>query len=145
MIRKAAAPDIPVILALGRMMHAESRYSKFNYDEAKYRQLVTHIVANGIALLAEQNGEIIGVFLGIVRPHFFGNDLQASDFIQYIAPEHRGGMAGIRLIKEYIKEARRMGAKDICIANSSGIATERTGDIYRRLGFTLHGYDYSME
>lgn len=145
MIRKATAADIPAILAMGLNMHAESRYSRFDYDEDKYRGLVSRVVSHGIALVAESGGEIAGVFLGVVSPHFFGNDLCSTDFIQYVRPEFRGGMAGIRLIKGYIKAARRAGVKDICIGNSSGISTERTGRLYERLGFQLHGGDYSLK
>lgn len=144
MIRKAEKYDIPAILALGSAMHVESRYSRFDYDEEKYRGLVERVISHGIALVAEANGEVAGVFLGVVSPHFFGNDLCSTDFIQYVLPRFRGGMTGIRLIKTYIEEARRAGVKDICIGNSSGIATERTGKLYERLGFQLHGGDYSL-
>ncbi len=144
MIRRATKDDNPAILALGRAMHAESRYARFDYDEEKYRRLVEHLIDNGIAIVSAANGQVSGVFLGVVSAHFFGNDLQSTDFIQYVTPEFRGGMTGVRLIREYIRIAKEIGVKDICIGNSSGISTERTGELYKRLGFTHHGCDYSL-
>lgn len=144
MIRKATENDIEDILSLGRMMHAESRYSRFDYSESKYRTLVTHIIDNGIALVAEIDGKIAGVFLGFIRDHFFGHDLQSGDFVQYVVPEHRGGMTGVRLIKEYVKAAKEAGVKDIGIGITTGISVQRVGELYGRIGFDLVGYNYSM-
>jgi GNAT superfamily N-acetyltransferase len=143
-IRDAAEADIPYLVELGRAMHFESRYARFDFDPAKYATVLAHVIPQGLTFIAEQDGEVIGVFVGVLDSMFFGHDIVARDLLTYVAPERRG-RAGVGLIREYVRRAKALGAADIHIGVSTGLQPERTGRLYERLGFSHIGGGYAME
>lgn len=69
-IRAAVEADIPALVELGRAMHAESpRYSKLAYNAEKVAALAARIVPSGGALVAENNGILVGMMVGFVVAH----------------------------------------------------------------------------
>ena len=139
MIRRMTAQDIPALIALGEAMHKESRYSSLDFSADKLRELGRTILAKPnewLALVSDRGGEIIGFCLGFVCPHFFGNDLTSGDLAVYVTLEHRGGMAGVALVKEYDAWCLKMGVREPLLGVSAGITPERTGQLYERLGYT---------
>lgn len=142
MIRAATLNDIPVMVDLGRSMHLESIYAPFDYDTAKVADLIAALITTrfGIALVAEDNGQIIGGFIGSIQPHWFGGDTCASDFALFVHPDHRTSITGLKLIKRYIQEAQAKGAKQIMLANSTGVASDRVAQLFESLGFKRRGY-----
>jgi GNAT superfamily N-acetyltransferase len=76
--------------------------------------------------------------------HYFGNDRAAYGMALFIAAEHRNGMVGPRLIKQYVEQARDKGASEIVFENTTGYEKERVGRLFLRLGFNHDGYVFSM-
>ncbi len=146
MIRNAVLEDIPQMLALGVEMHAESMYAPFEFDHSKVADLMTALIQTnaGICIVAEVEGEILGGFIGSVYPHWFGNELQASDYALFIAKRHRQGSTAGRLIKEYIQQAKAQGAKQIMLANSTGYEPERVARLFEVFGFKRRGYVFEL-
>lgn len=143
-IRDAAEADIPYLVELGRRMHFESRYARFDFDPQKYAAVLTHVIPQGLTFLVEQDGEVTGVFVGVLDSVFFGRDIVARDLLTYVTPERRG-RAGVGLIREYVRRAKAAGAVDIHIGVSTGLQPARVGRLYERLGFGHIGGGYAME
>lgn len=143
-IRTAVEADIPTILTLGRLMHAESRYGRFDFSPVKCDALVRRVIPQGLTFVAEERDAIVGVFIGTVFEQMFGADLASCDIITYVPPERRGRI-GLLLTKEYIRRAKALGVLDIRIGVSTGIDPERTGRFYEKLGFSHVGGVYAME
>ena len=78
----------------------------------------------------------MGFCAAYVVSHFFGHDLTSGDFAVYVLPEHRKGMAGVKLIKGYLEWCESKGVKEPLLGVSAGIMPERIGKLYERMGFT---------
>lgn len=142
MIRNATHYDVAVMAEIGRLMHAEGVFSKFNYDYERVVRLISTLIEldRGIAIVATEGDKIIGGFIGSLDQHWFGNDMQAYDLALFIVPEKRQGLTAVRLIKEYIKQAKALGASQISIANSTGFEPERVKALFEYTGFKQVGY-----
>jgi GNAT superfamily N-acetyltransferase len=141
MIRAATHDDIPRLAELGRQMHVESRFARLPLDDGKVRALFVELIesADGLLIVAENGGEVIGGFAGYVCEHYFARTLVAGDYALFIAPEHRGGMAAPRLLKAYVAWAKSRGAVMIQAGITTGVHVEATTQLYQRLGFQPAG------
>lgn len=140
----AQVDDIPELVRIGRRMHFESRYSRFNFDGGKYAAFLGQVLPHGLTFVAEEGARLVGAFIGHVGPHFFGHDYASWDVLTYVDPEYRGRV-GVMLIRRYIAMAEAMGISDIHIGTSTGLSPERTGRLYEHLGFRHIGGGYVME
>lgn len=140
-IREATHDDIPAMLALGEAMHQESRYAVHAWNTDKVRHLIGALVAgdNGLALVAELEGEIVGGFLGSLSAHYFTNAMTASDYALFVAPAHRGSSAAAHLVGRFIAWARGHNADMIQIGTTTGVAEDRTVRLFERAGFERVG------
>lgn len=147
MIRNATLEDMPRILELAREMHLESRFAQYEFSDFRLQHTMTDIINSetGIAIVFEQDGEIIGGIAAYVFAQYFGYTLAAQDLVFFITKEARGGSAYLKIMKEYIKQAKEKGAEDILIGVSAGIKTEKIDALYKRMGFTEIGHIYKYE
>jgi GNAT superfamily N-acetyltransferase len=142
MIRPALASDLDDIVAMGALMHAESRYSRFKYSAEKVRAIAENLLNNddGLLLVAERDNQIIGFFAGGAEEHFCSDGKISGDIAVYIVPEYRNGLSGPRLIDAYTGWAQRRGVEIIETGVSTGINLEGTTRLYRGLGYRVAGY-----
>lgn len=145
-IRQGDTDDIPLLIELGRKMHKESpRFRNMDYSEAKLIQLGKAVADQGGMFIAEYDGQITGMMIGMVTEHFFGYDLMAMDFVFYVDQDHRGGTIGLRLIKKFEAWAKALGARVITLGISTEIEAKRTGELYRRFGYRDAGEIFVKE
>lgn len=145
MIRRAQHADIPEIIRLSETMHMESRYRALPYNGAKFAGLLRGLIDtdSGLVVVAEKDGGLIGAIAGMVTDHFFADAKIAYEFGLYVEPAQRGTLAGYRLAKAYIDWATEQGADQIDMGITTGIAEERTGKMYERLGLKHVGIIFS--
>ena len=145
-IRVGDTDDIPSMIALGKKLHEESpRFMGMDYSEKKLFELGKVVAGQGGLFIAEYDGEIVGMVVGLISEHFFGHDLMASDLTFYIHKDHRGGTLGVRLMKQFEAWAKCMGARVISLGISTEIDAKRTGDLYRRIGYRTRGEMFVKE
>jgi GNAT superfamily N-acetyltransferase len=147
MIRPATIADLPRLLELGARMHAESRYRVLAFSASKLQQTLTALLAGsgGFLWVAESAGEVIGGLAAMCTPHWASDDLMAVDLALFFPPEHRGGVAALRLVNRYRQWARELGAKLTDLGVSTGIEADRTADLFDRIGFPRCGTIHSAE
>ena len=141
-IRDATLDDAANLLRMGELMQQESpRFNKFTFDREKSAALINHLISinNGIIVVAEKDGVIVGMLGGMVTEHFFSRDLYACDFVVYIEPEYRGGSTVIRMIKLFEQRAIELGAKEVSLGISTELQSERTASLYEKLGYIRSG------
>lgn len=145
MIREAEPSDVAALVDLAEQMHAESRFAFMPFCAGRVAEMMSIAVMSpaGFARVIEQDGQIIGAMAGQIGPHIFSEALVAWEYGIFVKPEHRGGMAAVRLVKAFEDWAVGMGASLIDIGISTGIHTERTGRLYQRLGFSPVGVLFS--
>jgi len=141
-IRPATAADVATIVAIGEAMHDESRYrDPLPWCAPKVTGLLDWLLASddGLVLVAEAGGAIVGGFLGMVEDHWCSRARVATDFALYVVPEHRGSTVAARLLGAYITWARDRGAVLVQAGITTGVHVEATSRLYERMGFQRVG------
>lgn len=143
MIRSATQDDVPVMLALGRRMHDESpTFSGLSFNADKLRAVIERVIESpdGFACVATDSaGVIVGGMLAMATPHWCSDDLVACDLALFIAPEHRGGMAAVRLLNAYADWAEDRSIRLVMFGVMTGIEPEKTEQLCLRLGWRRGG------
>ncbi|MEQ6971039.1 GNAT family N-acetyltransferase [Pectobacterium polaris] len=146
MIRQAIKEDIPALVLLGMRMHHESSYRNVSFNVEKCAGLADQLIESeyGAVLVAEKDGVIIGWMAGGIAPFWFSHDRMAFEYGVFIDADHRGGSAGYRLVKEFVRWAKERDVVEIRMGITTGVHEDRTGDLYQRLGLQRTGSLYSM-
>ncbi len=147
MIRKAKMTDIGQMVALGKEMHQESLYRKYEFDELKVVIMLGNMIKdpNAIVLVSEVAGAIEGGMVGFVTPAYFGPETQAFDMALFVSKDKRHGTTGLKLIKAFAEAAEQLGASQVVLGNSTGICKEGVMSLYERAGFHHVGYVMSKD
>ncbi len=102
-VRSATAADMPWILAQLEAFDqffgsSRSLFPSMEMAEAKLAWLVDqHVV-----LIAERADERQGFIAGLLQPSFYNDDVvQLTELFWWVAPEHRGGRAGLVLLNAF--------------------------------------------
>lgn len=144
--RLATTKDTSDMAYYGTLMHEESQFAQYNYDQEKVKMFLDHIITTGlgIVILAEdENKNVIGAMAGMLYPHYFGNELQASDLFLFVIPQYRTGTTGARLMKHFEEEAIKRGASEVVLANSTGVEKDKVAKLFERSGYVHRGYVYT--
>lgn len=88
---------------------------------------------------------VIGGLGGTMFPCPNDGALVAHEMFWYVAPEHRGGMGGARLLKEFEGWAEKAGAKRVQMAHLIGLAPERMKEFYEKRGYRAVEITYMKE
>lgn len=144
-IRDFTVEDIPVLIELGKKMHKESSFAQVSFDEMKIREMALHYLANPeqcFARVASENNRIYAMYIAYISDYYFSRDLAGFDEALFVTPEKRGGIAAIRLVKEFETWAKAKGANELRPACSTGCFSERTKLLYEALGYEVVGYTF---
>lgn len=143
-IRTATPDDVEQLVMLGRWAHAESpRYRGIEFDVERAKDFAHAMLRNPWAafIVADDAGVLVGAFGGIVVPHFFSDERYASDVFMYVVPERRGSYVAVRLLRRWEAILRNDGrVRESLLGISSEVASDRTRNLYKRLGYRDAGY-----
>lgn len=146
MIRQAVIGDLPALVEMGRALHAESpRYRHMAFSEDKLVRLFhdlqgTLLSKPGVCFVAERDGYVIGMTVGIIAARWFSEDLFLSELTMYVRPEHRGGTAFRRLVDAMEQWAAAEKIAPPVFGVSTDVHPEKTVAAYERIGYQLAGY-----
>jgi GNAT superfamily N-acetyltransferase len=133
--------DMPALLAMCAAMHAESpRFNTLVYSEEKMYNLIEQLINSpnlGGVLVAEQEGQLVGMFGYVIVAQFFGPDTMATDIGMYVKPEFRGGGAFVKLVIAFENAAKDV--TEFMLGVSTGIHSEKTAGMLERLGYDRIG------
>jgi len=145
-IRQASTvKDIQEIIMLCKALHSESDYYRTQpFDNKQLKASLSNVVFNesSIALLAIQNNEMIGFFIGGLTYGLFNSELIAFDYSVYVVPEQRNGRTAIKLIKAFEDWAISKGANRFRVGTTTDINTDKTSRFYEFLGFKACGVSF---
>ncbi len=150
MIRRAVAADLPRLVALAQLMHAESRFRIFRFSERKTHNLFQGLIDSpdtALVLVAvdDETGEIFGALALLFTEQVFSEDCFVPDVGLFVDPAHRGGMAAARLVAEGERWARERGALTYELGINTGVAVERTARLFERRGLERTALLYVKE
>lgn len=147
MIRLLTGPELPLLLPTAHRFFDEGRIAG-SLDEGLFiRTWAAHIKAgSGIVLVDEtETGELKGSIGGFVVPDQFTGDIVAHEGYWYVNPQHRKGLTGVRLLREFEAEAARRGAKRILMIYIHQPQAAKFDKFYERAGYKPLEVVYSKE
>ena len=139
MIRPAEAGDIPRLLELGRLFHAESQYEAFGVDfddeelASAFEQLLD--TEAGAIFVAERSGLVCGMAAVAITKAFMSRRALAVEPFFWMHPEHRGSLDAVRLILALEKWAATNGCVALTMIELDRIPGSPASRIYRKLGY----------
>lgn len=141
-VRRATQGDVDFLAVMAECMRNESpRYSSVSFSTDKMTGLLGNMVASpdcAVFVYEERNyAPRIHGMIGLFKaPYFFSDsDFYVSDLAVYVEQAHRGGKAGLALIRAGEAWAKSIGAREILLGVSAGIDAERVGGFYEKLGY----------
>lgn len=142
MIRLATVDDVPRLVEMGRALTVESpRLSRMRYCRDKVARLLVAWIESdiGLVLVAESDGNVIGVAVAVIDSEWFSTDPVAQEMVLYVAPAHRGSHYAAALIDGMDAWAESRGALLLQAGSSTGIRPEQTIRLYEKRGFERAG------
>lgn len=123
-IRPANHDDLPVILALGMLMHQDSTFRAVPFDPVVAETTVRELLASEegyVRVASDHDLDMPAAFmLGFVFPAWFGRGTMAGDLAIYVPPPLRKrGLAGA-LLQDFTRWAKARGAIHVSISNTAG-------------------------
>lgn len=137
MIRPWDENDLDALIEMGMRLHNEAKaYHNFKFSPQRVMETFYAILNNSFQVgLCYDDGGIKGAMAGAIYPQFFSKGLTASELFVFVEQDARGGVIGKRMIAAFETWAINMGASEIRVGVSSGIKSERTVGLYRKLGY----------
>lgn len=148
MIRPAELKDVDRIYKFGRAFWDQTKYAQagIEYDYDTVTQVIVMCMQDGVALLAEDDGKIIGMILVLVFPFLMNaNHLTATEWVFYTDPEYRSQGVGETLL-EMSEDLLR--ARDVTLFNMvclSNVTPDNAIRLYEKQGFTLAETTYMKD
>jgi hypothetical protein len=117
MIRRAGIEDFDRIM---EMMINFANASPFGahhapqYNEKYVKNLLVHIIKNGVIIVGETKGKVQGMLIGVINedpwlPHV----KYMKEIAWWVEEEHRLSSLGYKLLKKYIEYGEKMKDADI--------------------------------
>lgn len=146
MIREAVELDAIVALKMARDYVQETQeYVGIDYDPEYAVGMMMKAVQDPrqLFLISSSGPEVTGMLWGVCAPLLpWSPECIALDQIVYVRPEFRGTRHGLGLISAFDEWAVSKGAIEVRLSVASGIHEEKTGRLYRKLGYDHLGSQY---
>lgn len=138
MIRVAVSEDISGIMELMLALRKESPV--FADMKPEYHYVADRIIEfinfpDGIVLVDEHEGEIVGTMFGVVSSQWYSSERVAYEGVLYVRSDLRKGNIAKSLICRFEEEAYQRKAVGVLTGATVGIADEKVGRLYQYLGY----------
>jgi hypothetical protein len=141
--RRPVPADLPQLMRLSKEMHGETSFQSLSFSPSKTATELMSFIVNPdlFMLVAEQEGEIVGMVAAFLSEPYFSDDLAVYDHVWFVSKAARGSMVGPRLLNYLTEWGRLCKAKTIFVTLGSDVDQDRVGKLVERLGYDrLGGY-----
>lgn len=139
-VRRAAVDDVPAMVLIGRRFLAESGFEKRGIfgNPHKLHASLEHSIGDDSygVFVADHGGVIVGVASAIKFTTYFSDTPISLELFWWVAPEHRGGSAALRMMQAMEDWAWSVGCATFSMVDIVAIDGPATS-IYERRGFEL--------
>lgn len=138
MIKRATQDDAVLLAHTGvHVLNDLPNYKDSVYDiEHTLSVIKLYLDIPGVGCFyKEVDGEVVGLFLGIVAAPWFTPEPEMSEIMFWVREDYRRTSTARELIKTMEQWATQEGAKKLLMAAGSGYETSRVEKFYNRLGY----------
>lgn len=137
MIRPAEERDIPHLLEMGQRFFNEAGWGDVTeYDPGSMERTLHHLIhANGILLVVESGGAVVGMAGALLYPHYFAaTSLTGQEIFWWVDPAHRKG-SGAALLDAMEAAAKAAGAVSFSMVSVASLRSDALDRVYQRRGY----------
>lgn len=148
MIQRATREHIAMLSVAGaELLNDLPNYANVERDPAHtLRMLDAFIDLPDLAIFFKEiDGEVVGLFMGIVAPPWFSPTLEMSEIMFWVREDQRRSGLARELMSAMEEWAKSMGAKRLTMAAASGYETARVEKFYNRLGYKTNALQCTKE
>ena len=141
-LRRATPFDVSNVFELLKKMHSETEIKVSPIDTKKLLDTINAAIHNGVVLLAEIKGKVVGSIGGMLNSDWWSSEQYLGDFWFYVRPESRNSTIAIKLVKGFIK----IGIEANVIVKLGHVYSgdiERKDSFFKRLGLVKAGSLYT--
>ena len=109
----------------------------------KIRNLV--LSPKTLFLLAWADDELVGYTCGVLHESVFNDRVRVTDIGVYVEPEYRSGSVTRRMIDYLEQWAKKQGAEELWLGQTTGDDLTQVVKYYNRLGYTTKGFNCVKE
>ena len=144
MIRYASENDLRRVVEMSERFYATTTYQSFApFNPVAVAILTQTLIDRGIMLVAEVDGQVVGMVGLVVVPFMFNSDiLGAHEVVWWVEPEFQGSKIGWDLLSAVEPAAKSLGCTIIqmlTLSTSPPLAAE----IYRKAGYSHSESSYT--
>jgi GNAT superfamily N-acetyltransferase len=144
-IRRACLHDVSEIARLGELFHAEAGWADIcEYNRGDVEKTLAALIESqdGILLVAERDGQIVGMCGGLASPIYFNHAHKGGqELFWWMKPGLRDG-TGRLLLDAMEAEAKAIGCSSWAMIALDKVNPELTGRLYRRRGYRASEHSY---
>jgi hypothetical protein len=149
-VRSPSLDDFKQFNDLGIWFQENSNYKNCGWSDGKsygFLKSGSDPLSDTFLLVAEDDGEIIGFFLGNVVEYFFSDKKIAQELAIVFKPDKRTGIvrAVKTMISSFCKWAEEKDALEVAFGITSGIAGKGYKGLLERSGFQQVGLLFKKE
>lgn len=149
-IRPPVAEDYEQLNEMGRWFQENSAYKDCGWSERKCASMILSSMSDSstqFMRVAEEDGQIIGMFIGIVTEYFFSEERIAMEQVVFFSPDKRKNIGKylIKMFRQFEEWAIAKGAREVCVGITSGIAGDGYEKLIKRVGYISAGSIYKRE
>jgi hypothetical protein len=137
-IRDATPDEAREIAEIGERFHSEAQWGDIvAYSVEDCQKTIRTLIENedGICIVADDGGKIIGIAGGLVHPFYFNHAHRTGmELFWWVDPEYRGGV-GLPLFTALEDAARDRGCESWAMIALDRVNPDLTGRIYQRRGY----------
>jgi GNAT superfamily N-acetyltransferase len=146
-IRFATLEDVSALVALGRRMHALTRFRSLDFEPAKVAQALADVITKGghkyvLFVATGAEGHVVGGLLGVLEQHIFSDQLTASIVHFDVLPEARMGGYGVRLLRAFEAWCSNRKVVEIAFGVNSSEQIDTLARFAGRMGYSKTGENY---
>jgi len=138
-VRQAVEADLPIYVQLSADFHAASPMQRVcQFEPEGFKDFVLNAFDNPdiCILVAELDGEIVGITGGIIYPLYFSPSHKvAQELWWWLTPAARGSGVGNKMFKHLQLWSKERGAKTIFMIALEDERAEKMEKVYCRAGF----------
>lgn len=135
-IREARPSDYNTMIQYGYKFFQLTKYKNVPYDPLSVRQMLETTSENGINIVVEDNGVIVGMAGAVIAPAYFNNNyLVGAELFWWVEPEYRDAGVGKLIVDELERRGKEAGVTFWSMMILESVEPEKATAMYKKLGY----------